>query len=122
MEAVCRFLGLELDPGMLQPYQEKRKRMTDGIHALSRGLMDIKFHQYKDIDPRVADRWRDRADEDVLGDLTWQLAERLGYERRQSPRSLRRSETSQQLLDRLDHLSEAEIDSQLGSRNRGGNA
>src|SRR5206468_1243608 len=33
VRGVCAFLGLDFHPEMLQPYQEKRRRMTDGTHA-----------------------------------------------------------------------------------------
>jgi amino acid adenylation domain-containing protein len=81
MESLCRFLGLSFHAEMLQPYKDKERRMTDGIHAESRMLGDVKFHSYDRIDVRVGDRWKDA---DVhLGDVTWELAEMLGYEREQ---------------------------------------
>jgi amino acid adenylation domain-containing protein len=79
---VCRFLGIEFHPGMLEPHGGGREKMTDGIHDLSRMLGDIKFHQHKTIDRNIAYRWKDRYTTDFLGDITWRLAERLGYERR----------------------------------------
>ncbi|MGL5060845.1 MAG: HAD-IIIC family phosphatase, partial [Microcoleus sp.] len=33
VEQICKFLGLEFHPEMLQPYKEKKQRMTDGIYA-----------------------------------------------------------------------------------------
>ena len=80
MEGICQFLGLEFHPDMLQPYKSKEKKMTDGIYAVSRMLGDVKFHEHKDIDAKVADRWKEYYTEDFLGDITWQLAESLGYE------------------------------------------
>ncbi|HEX2223014.1 MAG TPA: condensation domain-containing protein, partial [Thermoanaerobaculia bacterium] len=84
-EAVLRglsdFLGVEYHPDMAAPYKETSARMTDGIHAWSRMLGDVKFHQHAGIDPAVAERWRERYREDFLGDLTWQIAVRLGYGR-----------------------------------------
>jgi len=66
---------------MLQPYKDKERRMTDGIHAESRMLGDVKFHSYDRIDVRVGDKWKEA--DAHLGDVTWELAEMLGYEREQ---------------------------------------
>jgi amino acid adenylation domain-containing protein len=78
---MCRFLGLDLEPAMLRPYEDKKGRMTDGIHPESRMLGDVKFHDYRGIEAKAADRWREMQAEDQLGEVTWQTAEALGYER-----------------------------------------
>jgi amino acid adenylation domain-containing protein len=127
MQRLCAFLGLTYDPAMAQPYQDRNGRMTDGIHPESRMLGDIKFHQYRGIEAGVADRWREKVDPESLADFTWDLAEALGYER---PGHTRRNGTggggwlpvertapkddAEQTLERLDQLSEAEIESLLG--------
>ncbi|HVG19428.1 MAG TPA: sulfotransferase, partial [Blastocatellia bacterium] len=82
MGGLCDFLGLDLHPGMLRPYEDKREKMTDGIHAESRMLGDVKFHAHVGIDPRVGERWKDVVDEDSLGEPTRSLAESLGYGKR----------------------------------------
>ena len=79
LEGVCRFLGLEFDQAMVQPYREQAKKMTDGIHPLSPMIGDVKFHQHSDIDPEIADRWRGHFRDDDLGEPTRQVAELLGY-------------------------------------------
>jgi amino acid adenylation domain-containing protein/FkbM family methyltransferase len=81
LAGICRFLGLPYDPAMARPYEERRARMTDGIHPESRMLGDVKFHQHTAIDPRVADRFREAGEDLLLGAATWALAARLGYER-----------------------------------------
>ena len=81
MQGICQFLGLEFHPDMLQPYKEKHKRMTDGIHEVSRMIGDVKFHEHRDIDASVAERWKQYYKVDFLGDITWQVAEKLGYSR-----------------------------------------
>ncbi|MFM7713084.1 MAG: condensation domain-containing protein, partial [Microcystis sp.] len=64
---------------MLQPYQEKKQRMTDGIYAESRMLGDVKFHQHQSINPNTIEQWKDYYNTDFLGNVTWQLAESFGY-------------------------------------------
>jgi amino acid adenylation domain-containing protein len=77
---ICRFLDLEYHPDMAQPYKDKKKKMTDGIHPESKMLGDVKFHTHKGVDRSVADRWAADYDEDFLGDITWKMAETLGYQ------------------------------------------
>src|SRR5215216_5487333 len=78
LERLCEFLGLEFQPEMVEPYKHKEKRMTDGIHPLSRMLGDVKFHQHSAIDARVAERWKEAAN-DPLAAETCEVAETLGY-------------------------------------------
>jgi thioesterase domain-containing protein/acyl carrier protein len=82
VDRLCAFLGLEPHPALLQPYADNRKKMTDGIHAESRMLGDLKFHTHSAIDPRVGDRWKDAITEDSLGEPTRRVADLLGYGRR----------------------------------------
>ncbi|WP_310463066.1 non-ribosomal peptide synthetase [Sphaerotilus sp.] len=81
VQAMCDFLGLPVDGAMLDPYQDKKQRMTDGVHAEGHMLGDIKFHTHQKIDAQVAESWRDAYKEDFLSPDTWVLAERLGYAR-----------------------------------------
>jgi amino acid adenylation domain-containing protein len=81
LRGVCRFLKLEFADDMLQPYRNKEQRMTDGIHAQSRMLGDVKFHRHSGIDARVGNRWRTQSLEDSLSEETWRVAEMCGYER-----------------------------------------
>jgi amino acid adenylation domain-containing protein len=80
LEEVCAFLGVEFRPEMAAPYEDKQRRMTDGLHAWSRMLGDVKFHEHKEVDRSVADSWRSHYDRDFLGAVTWELAARLGYD------------------------------------------
>ncbi|HEV7474838.1 MAG TPA: amino acid adenylation domain-containing protein [Pyrinomonadaceae bacterium] len=80
LRSVCNFLSLDFNREMLEPYQDKQRSMTDGIHAQSRMLGDVKFHQYTGVNAAVANRWREQHREDSLGDETWAIAEKLGYE------------------------------------------
>jgi amino acid adenylation domain-containing protein len=81
IEGICQFLGLDFHPDMLQPYNDQKSRMTDGIYTVSRMLGDVKFRSHAGIDAKVADRWKDYYKEDFLGDVTWQVAERLEYKK-----------------------------------------
>jgi amino acid adenylation domain-containing protein len=81
MEGICRFLGLSYEQGMVEPYADARKRMTDSIHPLSRMVGDVRFHEHTTIDPDSAERWKEHLTEDYLGESTWALAEQLGYPR-----------------------------------------
>ena len=80
VESLSRFLGVNVEPEMLEPYREKQRRMTDGIYQASKMLGDIKFHEHKGIDADVADRWKQNHTADFLGDVTLELAESFGYE------------------------------------------
>ena len=76
---ICTFAGLEYQPAMAAPYAERHRKMTDGLHAASRMLGDVKFHQHKDVDPSVATRWREHHTDDFLSDQAAALATSLGY-------------------------------------------
>jgi FkbH-like protein len=91
LQRICQFLQLPYDPAMANPYDEPgledhsrgqrmgTRRMTDGLHTVSRMLGDVKFNQHRAIDPQVAERWRNHLAENSLGTCTHELAERLGY-------------------------------------------
>lgn len=81
VERLCEFMGVDFHADMLQPYQEKKQRMTDGIRAVSRMMGDPKFHTHKSIDAKAADRWKEDYQVDFLAEETWRIAESLGYER-----------------------------------------
>jgi len=79
MKGICSFLALEYDVAMIEPHRAKETKMTDGIHGLSRMLGDIKFHTHQAIEPGIAHRWQTRPR--ALGEVTWEIATRLGYAR-----------------------------------------
>jgi hypothetical protein len=81
MERVCEFLMLDFDEEVLTPHQNQAGKMTDGTQASSRMLGDPKFNTYKNIDATVADSWKNTDRPVTLSEITWQLAEELGYER-----------------------------------------
>src|SRR6185369_16648542 len=81
LQGICAFLGLDYDPAMADPYRDPGRRMTDGLHAQSRMVGDVKFQEHRRIDPEVAGRWREGLAEGSLGEPTWELAAALGYPR-----------------------------------------
>lgn len=81
LEGLCRFLGMPFHPGMLQPYEDPETLMTDGIRPGSRMVGDPRFLAKDEIDPQAADRWRLESRDGSLGDISWRLAESLGYQR-----------------------------------------
>ncbi|MEM9922875.1 MAG: hypothetical protein AAF915_03860 [Cyanobacteria bacterium P01_D01_bin.50] len=66
---------------MLQPYSQKKQRMTDGIHSISRMVGDPKFHTHQKINTKSIDLWKQEYQSDFLTEESWQIAEQLGYER-----------------------------------------
>jgi acyl carrier protein len=79
VEGICRFLGIDFHPDMIEPYQNKGQRMADGLASVSRMSGDLKFHLHSRIEPDAAYRWQRYLSEDELGDETWELAGKLGY-------------------------------------------
>ncbi|MCA9559260.1 MAG: amino acid adenylation domain-containing protein, partial [Myxococcales bacterium] len=84
---LCDFIGVEVAEAMLDPYTDRKERMTDGVRADAGWMLgDIKFHHYKRIEASSARRWQKAGVEVNLGAPTWAVAEQLGY-----PRSVARS-------------------------------
>ena len=88
LRRLCEALGIDYHPDMADPYKKKRSRMTDGLHAESRMLGDVKFHDHKGVEAGVAERWRKAFAEDFLGEPAWALAEELGYNRPRTPETI----------------------------------
>jgi hypothetical protein len=116
-ERLCHMLGVPFDEGMLQPYKEKRQRMTEGVRHGSKMIGDVKFHNYDAIDPSVADAWRTSHQVDFLSHEGWDIANRLGYQRqelasRDEEKEAEAVASGEEELD-IDNMSEAEIDAML---------
>jgi len=81
VKRLCNFIGLDYEADMLSIYEanEKKRRMTDGIHKESTMLGDVKFHTHQGIDSDAASRWKEKFNETMLGDSTRELAISLGY-------------------------------------------
>ena len=56
-----------MEDGVLEPYKERDKRMTDGIHPLSKMLGDVKFHEHQGIEAEAAERWRSKSEKNGDG-------------------------------------------------------
>jgi amino acid adenylation domain-containing protein len=82
LERLCAFLGIPFEEEMLDPYAGQERKMTDGVHALSKMLGDVKFHTHANVDPAVADRWKRVYGDDFLAEETSALARELGYAER----------------------------------------
>jgi amino acid adenylation domain-containing protein len=80
LRGLCTFLGLDFHPSMLEPYEDRSRRMTDGVHAESRMLGDVKFHTHSGIDASTAERWKEAYQNDFLGAPTAAMASALGYD------------------------------------------
>lgn len=87
-QRLCDFIGISFNQEMLDIHAGGR--MTDGLHAESRMLGDVKFHGHKSIDPVSAERWRQIYDYDFLGEPSWLMAEKLGYSWSESWPNVRR--------------------------------
>jgi len=80
MGRLCEFLQIDFQDGMLEPYRNQERKMTDGVFRESRMFGDPKFHQYRSIDASVADRWRGEVAPEALGQTTRRVTLSLGYD------------------------------------------
>ncbi|HSF41682.1 MAG TPA: amino acid adenylation domain-containing protein, partial [Thermoanaerobaculia bacterium] len=78
LAGVCDFLGVDFRPEMADPYRPGAARMTDGVHAVSRMLGDVKLLTYSRVDPAAAEHWLEE-EMSPLGGPTLELAAALGY-------------------------------------------
>ena len=81
MQEMCAQLGIRFDEGLLRPYDNLERKMTDGLQPDSTPMGDTHLFQYRSISPRAAARWRGVVEDNFLSESTWQLAELMGYER-----------------------------------------
>lgn len=78
MERLCDFLGISFDSSLLNPYEGKR--MTDGVSARSLSVGDPNFLKRSQIDPQLADTWKDIELPIQLDETTRRVATLLKYE------------------------------------------
>jgi len=78
MKIMSKFLGIEFDEKLIQPY--RGKRMTDPVKENSQMVGDFKFYLRNKIDSNVTQRWKNYHHTDFLSDQALYLAKELGYE------------------------------------------
>ena len=77
--AICEFLGVTFEPGVIEPY--RGKRMTDGIHDVSLSIGDPNFLKHDRIEAGLIEDWKVRWPENLrLSARSVTLAARLGYQ------------------------------------------
>lgn len=77
MTQLCEFLGVPYHPDMVNPYSDKKSRMTDGVDSASKMSGDVKFHLHSQIDPAAATRWKQFCSEEMLGQPTRELTDQI---------------------------------------------
>jgi acyl transferase domain-containing protein/acyl-CoA synthetase (AMP-forming)/AMP-acid ligase II/acyl carrier protein/predicted alpha/beta-fold hydrolase len=77
-EEFCQFLEIPFDSSLLNPYEGKR--MTDGVYDKSMSVGDPNFHKRKQIEPELADTWKEIKLPYQLRKSTRHLAFSLNYE------------------------------------------
>lgn len=77
---MCEFIGIDFEPAMLKPYEDKNKKMIDGIREGGLMIGDIKFNTHKYIDVQLANRWKEYIKKDFLSDITKELTQQYHYE------------------------------------------
>jgi len=78
MEETCRFLGIEFEAAVLDPYHGDR--MTDGVHPESAPISDPNFGNHDGIEAALGDVWREVVLPHELGQAARTTAAKLGYE------------------------------------------
>lgn len=73
-------LEIPFEESMLNPYEDQKSRMTDGLHEGGLMVGDPKFHQHKNISKDNAYKWRNELHEDFLHPDTLDLAKNFGYD------------------------------------------
>lgn len=78
---MCQTLGLEFHPGLLNPYRDTDKKISDRISNDSRPMSDGNRGEDERGSNLVTGSRSQIFMDDFLGDITWEVAEALGYER-----------------------------------------
>jgi hypothetical protein len=92
MERVAETLGVPFHPMLVRPYDGIERKMTDGLYEASNPMGDVKFRDYGRIDSSAAERWSVDESRIALGNVTKEVAERLGYETRPDRDQTRRGD------------------------------
>jgi len=94
MKILCEFLNIKYSDLMLAPQSDVKHKMTDGLNNLYKMLGDVRFHEHKGINSSRAYEWKNKIKVDFLSDQTWELAQKLGYERISNESKMKVSEHS----------------------------
>lgn len=78
MQTICQFLDVPFHESVLNPYEGDR--MTEGVHSQSMSVGDPNFKTRKQIDPKLAQNWRQIQLPISLNAVTCDLAKSLHYE------------------------------------------
>jgi len=78
-QRICRFLGINFFPEMLNVYDDSRKRMTDGLNSETGMIGDTTFHHHNKIDKSVAHAWEKKIKNNFISDHAWKIAKKLNY-------------------------------------------
>ncbi|MDJ0534008.1 MAG: alpha/beta fold hydrolase [Xenococcaceae cyanobacterium MO_207.B15] len=78
MRQICEFLEIPFNAAVLTPYQGNR--MTDGVSNTSMSIGDPNFLTHKQIDPKLADAWRQITLPAPLNYLARDISRNLNYE------------------------------------------
>lgn len=80
MKKVCHFLNIDYHPSMINPYDDNDQRMTKSVNNQGIMIGDRKFYQHKNIDPNIANTWKETYTKDFLRDDTLEIASLFGYQ------------------------------------------
>jgi len=119
MERLAAFLGVDYQAAMARPYAEAEGGPSATATAGDRAVDKERVPPpHRGIDPAQAGRWRREAPEMALGEPARELAARLGYgdlpillaDLVGGERASAESRRAEELLDRLDDLSDEEVE------------
>jgi len=80
IKALCAQTGISFHENLLTPYQNIDNKNIDGIHQASRSMSDSNLLKFKGINGAKANEWKAVPKDNYISDLSWQLANQLGYE------------------------------------------
>jgi len=104
IHALCQQTGISFHENLLTPYHNIEDKAIDGIYEGSRSMSDTNLLKFKGINAEKASEWKAAFKDNFLSDLSWQLAEQLGYSNPQSaisPSGGGQGEDSKQIIEKV---------------------
>ena len=92
MKALCKNFNWDYSPVLINPYLGIENKMTDGIYKESAPMGDPNLLKKAKIDPALADKWKGVLHNNFLGDQTWDLAQKFGYEHPEDLKNIEQDE------------------------------